>query len=48
MVPSTTIGHELAKADAETTFKLSSLNIEALRDLNQEVRQYGFHSSQVN
>lgn len=35
--PSTTIGQELAKDDAETTFKLSSQNIEALRDLNQEV-----------
>ena len=36
-VPSTTIGQELAKDDAEITFKLSSQNIEALRELSQEV-----------
>ena len=36
-VPSTLIGKEMAKEDAETTFKLSSQNMEALRDLNQEV-----------
>ena len=36
-VPSTPIGKEIAKEDAETTFKLSSQNMEALRDLNQEV-----------
>ena len=35
-VPSTLIGKEMAKED-ETTFKLSSQNMEALRDLNQEV-----------
>lgn len=36
-VPSTTIGQELAKDDAEVTFKLSSQNIEALRELSEEV-----------
>lgn len=36
-VPSTLIGKEMAKEDAETTFKLSSQNIEALTDLNQEL-----------
>ena len=36
-VPSTLIGKEMAKEDAETTFKLSSQNMEALTDLNQEV-----------
>ena len=40
-VPSTTVGQDLAKDDAETTFKLSSLNIEALKDLKCEVRQNG-------
>ena len=39
-VPSTLIGKEMAKEDAETTFKLSSQNMEALRDLNQEVSSW--------
>ena len=37
-VPSTSIEEELAKSDAETTFKLSSDNMEHLRGLNTEVR----------
>ena len=37
-VPSTSIEKELAKSDAETTFKLSSDNMEHLRGLNTEVR----------
>lgn len=36
-VPSTLIGKEMVKEDAETTFKLSSQNMETLRNLNQEV-----------
>lgn len=44
-VPSTTVGQDLAKDDAEKTFKLSSLNIEALKDLKCEVRQNHFPSS---
>ena len=44
-VPSTTVGQDLAKDDAETNFKLSSLNIEALKDLKCEVRQNNFPSS---
>lgn len=36
-VPSTNVGKDLAKEDAETTFKLSSLNIEALKDLKWEL-----------
>ncbi|KAJ7333632.1 hypothetical protein OS493_017175 [Desmophyllum pertusum] len=36
-VPSTSIGQQLAQDDAETTFKLSSQNIEALRELNLEL-----------
>lgn len=44
-VPSTSVGKDLAKEDAETTFKLSSLNIEALKDLKCEVRQNQFFSS---
>ena len=39
-VPSTLIGKEMAKEDAETTFKLSSQNMEALTDLNQEVSSW--------
>jgi len=35
--PSTVIEKELANDDAESSFKLSSHNIEALRDLNLEV-----------
>ena len=31
------IGQEMAKADAETTFKLSSENLAKLKDLHQEV-----------
>ena len=41
-VPSTTVEQDLGKDDAETTFKLSSLNIEALKDLNCQVRQNHF------
>ena len=41
-VPSTNVGKELARDDAETTFKLSSLNIESLKDLKCEVRQNHF------
>lgn len=37
MEPSTMIGQEMAKADAETTFKLSSENLAKLKDLHQEV-----------
>lgn len=37
-VPSTSIEMELVKSDAETTFKLSSDNMEHLRGLNTEVR----------
>ena len=37
-VPSTSIEKELAKSDAETTFKLSSDNMDHLRGLNTEVR----------
>lgn len=44
-VPSTNVGKDLAKEDAETTFKLSSLNIEALKDLKWEVTQNQFFSS---
>lgn len=36
-VPSTSIEKELAKSDAETTFKLSSDNMEHLRGLNTEL-----------
>ena len=43
-VPSTSIGQNLAKDDAEATFKLSSLNIETLKDLKCEVRNnFFFH-----
>ena len=41
-VPSTSIGQNLAKDDAEATFKLSSLNIETLKDLKCEVRNITF------
>lgn len=44
-VPSTPIGQNLAKDDAEATFKLSSLNIETLKDLKCEVRNITFFSS---
>lgn len=37
MEPSTMIGQEMAKADAETTFKLSSENLAKLKDLHQEL-----------
>ena len=37
MEPSTIIGQEMAKADADTTFKLSSENLAKLQGLRQEV-----------
>ncbi|KAK2572269.1 Protein regulator of cytokinesis 1 [Acropora cervicornis] len=37
MEPSTMTGQEMAKADAETTFKLSSENLAKLKDLHQEL-----------
>ena len=44
-VPSTTIGQQLAQDNAETTFQLSSQNIQALRDLNLEVISKNIYTS---
>lgn len=41
------IGQEMAKADAETTFKLSSEKLAKLKDLHQEVSLVVFVSTLI-